>query len=53
MNSKKPPFRVVLIHISPYHSGDWHGTMHCREVFGPMLNKAKIDFRFRAIPTGT
>lgn len=42
---KKAPFRVVLIHISPYHSGDWHGTLHCREVFGPLLNKANIDIQ--------
>ena len=42
---KKAPFRVLLIHISPWHSGDWHGTMHCREVFGPILNKAKIDIQ--------
>lgn len=42
---KKAPFRVVLIHISPYHSGDWHGTLHCRDVFGPLLNKAKIDLQ--------
>ncbi len=42
---KKAPFRVLLIHISPYHSGDWHGTMHCREVFGPILNKANIDLQ--------
>ncbi|MFD1140515.1 metallophosphoesterase [Larkinella insperata] len=42
---KKAPFRIVLIHISPYHSGDWHGPMHCREVFGPLLNKAKIDLQ--------
>ncbi|WP_128546954.1 purple acid phosphatase family protein [Larkinella soli] len=42
---KKAAFRVVLIHISPYHSGDWHGTMHCREVFGPVLNRAKIDLQ--------
>jgi hypothetical protein len=42
---KKAPFRIVLIHISPYHSGDWHGPMHCQEVFGPLLNKAKIDLQ--------
>ncbi|WP_439555416.1 metallophosphoesterase [Dyadobacter sp.] len=42
---KKADFRVVLIHISPYHSGDWHGTLHCRQVFGPVLNKAKIDLQ--------
>ncbi len=42
---KKAPFRVVLIHISPWHSGDWHGTMHCRAVFGPILNAANIDLQ--------
>ena len=42
---KKADFRIVLIHISPYHSGDWHGTLHCREMFGPVLNKAKIDLQ--------
>jgi len=42
---KKAEFRILLIHISPWHSGDWHGTMHCREVFGPLLNKAKIDLQ--------
>jgi len=42
---KKAPFRVLLIHISPYHSGDWHGTLHCRTVFGPILNKAGIDLQ--------
>ncbi|MCE6989491.1 metallophosphoesterase family protein [Dyadobacter sp. CY323] len=42
---KKAEFRVVIIHISPYHSGDGHGTLHCRKVFGPVLNKAKIDLQ--------
>ncbi|GAA4470198.1 metallophosphoesterase [Nibrella saemangeumensis] len=42
---KKAAFRVVLIHISPYHSGDWHGPMHCQEVFGPLLNKGRIDLQ--------
>ncbi|GAB3914060.1 metallophosphoesterase [Larkinella knui] len=42
---KKAPFRIVLIHISPYHSGDWHGPTHCREMFGALLNKAKIDLQ--------
>ena len=42
---KKADFRIVLIHISPYHSGEWHGTLHCRKVFGPVLNKAKIDLQ--------
>lgn len=42
---KSAPFRVLLIHISPWHSGDWHGTLHCRELFGPLLNKANIDLQ--------
>lgn len=40
---KKAPFRVVMMHIPPYHSGDWHGTTHCRELFNPLFNKGKID----------
>lgn len=42
---KAAKFRVLLIHISPWHSGDWHGTLHCRELFGPLLNKANIDLQ--------
>ena len=38
-------FRIVLIHISPWHSGDWHGTMHCRKLFGPLLNDGNIDLQ--------
>ena len=37
------PFRVVLMHIPPFHSGDWHGTTHCRKVFTPVFEKHKID----------
>ncbi|MBS1663693.1 MAG: metallophosphoesterase family protein [Bacteroidetes bacterium] len=40
---KKAPFRVVMMHIPPFESGDWHGTMHCRELFNPLFNKGKID----------
>jgi len=36
-------FRVVLMHMPHYHSGDWHGVMHCRQLFGPLLNKYKVD----------
>ncbi|HYH56053.1 MAG TPA: metallophosphoesterase [Anseongella sp.] len=42
---KNAAFRVAFIHISPWHSGDWHGTLHCREVFGPLLNKGKFDLQ--------
>jgi len=40
---KKAPFRVVMMHIPPFESGDWHGTMHCRQLFNPLFNKGKID----------
>lgn len=40
---KKSPFRVVMMHIPHYYSGDWHGTMHCRELFAPLFNKNKVD----------
>src|SRR5690606_40943005 len=42
---KSAAFRVVLIHISPWHSGDWHGTLHCREMFGPLLNQGKVNLQ--------
>ena len=40
---KKAKFRVVMMHIPHYYSGDWHGTMHCRELFAPLFEKNKID----------
>jgi len=40
---KKAKYKIVFSHIPLYYSGDWHGTMHCREVWGPILNDAKID----------
>jgi predicted phosphodiesterase len=40
---KKAKFKIVFSHIPLYHSGDWHGTTHCREVWGSVLNQAKID----------
>lgn len=40
---KNAKYRVLLIHISPWHSGTWHGTLHCREMFGDLLNQAHID----------
>ncbi len=36
-------FRVVLMHIPIYYSGDWHGTMHLRELFSDLFNQAEID----------
>lgn len=40
---RKAKYKIVFSHIPLYYSGDWHGTMHCRELWGPILNKAKID----------
>jgi predicted phosphodiesterase len=41
--AKKAKFRVVIMHIPHYYSGESHGTMHCRELFGPLFNKGKVD----------
>jgi 3',5'-cyclic AMP phosphodiesterase CpdA len=38
----KAKFKVVLMHIPPYHSGDWHGTLHCRQLFTPLFEKYGI-----------
>ncbi|WP_223151580.1 purple acid phosphatase family protein [Chitinophaga varians] len=40
---KKAKHKVVLMHIPHYHGGDWHGASHCRQLFGPLFNKYKID----------
>lgn len=39
----KAKYRVVIQHIPVFHSGEWHGTVHCRELFNPIFNKAGID----------
>jgi predicted phosphodiesterase len=41
--ARKSPFRVVMMHIPPYYSGEGHGTMHCRQLFDPIFNKYKVD----------
>lgn len=40
---RKAKFRVVMMHIPPYHSDGRYGSEHCRSVFGPLFNKYKID----------
>ncbi|KAA5540575.1 purple acid phosphatase family protein [Adhaeribacter rhizoryzae] len=40
---KKAKYKIVFSHIPFYYSGNGHGTLHCREVFGPILNQAKVD----------
>ncbi|WP_215222740.1 purple acid phosphatase family protein [Echinicola shivajiensis] len=36
-------YKLVLMHIPPFHSGDWHGTTHCRKLFHPLFEKYKVD----------
>ncbi|MES2004885.1 MAG: metallophosphoesterase family protein [Bacteroidota bacterium] len=36
-------FRVVMMHIPPFYSGDAHGVMHCRALFSPLFDKHKVD----------
>ncbi len=40
---RRSPFKVILMHIPPYHSGGEHGTLHCREVFAPLFDKYQPD----------
>lgn len=40
---KNAKYKVVLMHIPTYHSGDWHGTLHCRKLFSPLFEKHAID----------
>ena len=40
---RRAKYKLVFSHIPLYYSGKGHGTMHCREVFGDILNKAKIS----------
>lgn len=40
---KKAKYKIVFSHIPLYHAGEWHGTQHCRKVWGDILNDAHID----------
>lgn len=40
---KKAKYKVVMMHIPPHYSGDWHGTLHCRKLFSPLFDKYKVD----------
>ncbi|PMD91673.1 metallophosphoesterase [Siphonobacter sp. BAB-5405] len=40
---KKAAFRVVLMHIPPQYSGDWHGATHVKQLFSPLFDRYKID----------
>ncbi len=41
--ARKARYRVVMMHIPPFYSGDWHGTMHCRKLFSPIFDRYKVD----------
>jgi len=41
--ARKARFRVVMMHIPPFYSGDWHGTMHCRKLFSPLFDRYRVD----------
>ncbi len=40
---KRAKYNVIIMHIPHYHSNEMHGPKHCRALFGPLLNKHKID----------
>ena len=40
---KSSPFKVVFMHMSLFHSDQWHRTLHCREVFTPLFEKYNVD----------
>lgn len=40
---KKAKFRVIMMHIPHYYSGDWHGPMECRRLFAPLFEQHKVD----------
>lgn len=39
---KSSPFKVVVIHVPPVQS-TWHGPLHTKKTFLPILNEADID----------
>jgi predicted phosphodiesterase len=40
------PYRVIIMHIPPIDSDEWHGTAEVREKFLPLLNGAGITVMF-------
>lgn len=39
---RSAPFKVVVVHVPPVQS-TWHGPLHAKKVFTPILNQAGID----------
>lgn len=44
---KSAPFRVVVIHVPPTQS-TWHGPLHTKKTFVPILNEAGVDLMLSA-----
>ncbi|WP_232279748.1 metallophosphoesterase [Sphingobacterium spiritivorum] len=40
---RKSTFRVVVMHIPPFYSGEWHGPMEVQRLFAPLFDKYKVD----------
>jgi len=40
---KKAKHTIIVNHIPWFHSDDWHGTLHNRECFHEIVQKAKVD----------
>lgn len=41
---KAAKFRVAFVHIPPFYMNEpVHASLHCRELWGPILNRAKLD----------
>lgn len=40
---KKAEYRVVVMHMPPFHHNDWHGPLHCQRLFNPIFNDNKVD----------
>ncbi len=40
---KNAAFRVVLMHIPPFHHNGWHGPTHCQQLFNPIFNDNRVN----------
>lgn len=40
---KNARYKIVFSHIPLFYAGNGHGVQHCRELWAPILNKAKIN----------
>lgn len=56
---KHSPFKMVITHVPPIND-NWHGPLHAKELFLPILNDAGIDLmlcghlhRYSYCPAGT